>query len=152
MSWLAWLHHVTIHVPIVGTLGLGLVGIWLNREPHDVLWKLMRWAGWATAGVSLVAVVSGMVTADEFWTADGPYVLIHHRNLGLTGMACALVAAGAVEWGMRTGSDRIRRFGALCWLAAALAMVGAGHWGGSGVHSDRIPWQGEPPQLQNREL
>lgn len=149
MTWVAWLHHLSIHVPIVGAVALAVLGAWGNRRPDDeTLWRILRWGGWATAAVTFVAVVSGMITADEFWTAEGPYVLIHHRNLGLTGFACVFVAAVAQEWGTRANSERIRRFGALVWIAAAIAMVGAGHWGGSGVHSDRIPWQGDAPVLQ----
>lgn len=160
MTWLSWLHHVSIHVPLVMTAALAVLGIWINlrttngqpinndTEANAVLWKILRWGGWATVIITLIAVVSGILTADEFWTEDGPYVLIHHRNLGLTGFACVFTAVSATEWGMRRGLDRVRRFGALCWLAASFAMIGAGHWGGSGVHSDRIPWQLEPPVLR----
>lgn len=157
MIWFSWLHHVSIHVPLVMTMVLAVFGIWINHrssgsgEVNDVLWKILRFGGWATAIITLVAVVSGLITADDFWTQDGPMVLIHHRNLGLTGFACVFTAVGATEWGIRHSQERVRRFGALCWLVASFAMIGAGHWGGSGVHSDRIPWQQEPPVLRNGE-
>lgn len=163
MTWLSWLHHVSIHVPLVMTMVLSVFGVWINlRSKHGhrpendtdadaILWKTLRFGGWATLIVTLIAVISGMLTADEFWTEDGPMVLIHHRNLGLTGFACVFVAVGATEWGMRRAQEKVRRFGAICWLAAGFAMIGAGHWGGSGVHSDRIPWQQEPPVLRTGE-
>ncbi|MEZ4462905.1 MAG: hypothetical protein R3E66_24890 [bacterium] len=151
MTWFAWLHHVSIHAPLALSFALAVLGVWVNRRDDETVWTILRFGGWFVVFGTVLAVVSGLVTADEFWTDDGPYVLIHHRNLGLTGLFSVVTAAVAVEWGYRTHQQRVRRFGALVWIAAALAMMGAGHWGGSGVHSDRVPWDGEPPVLRTGE-
>lgn len=151
MTWFAWLHHTSIHVPLVMSTVLGILGIWVNRRDDQTVWVILRIAGWATTATTLVAVVSGLATATEFWTEVGPDVLIHHRNLGILGFVSMLTAVGSIEYGLRTNSQRVRRFGALCWIAVALSMVGAGHWGGSGVHSDRIPWDGQTPALRAGE-
>ncbi|MEZ4458872.1 MAG: hypothetical protein R3E66_03925 [bacterium] len=86
MTWFAWLHHVSIHAPLALSFALAVLGVWVNRRDDETVWTILRFGGWFVVFGTVLAVVSGLVTADEFWTDDGPYVLIHHRNLGLTGL------------------------------------------------------------------
>lgn len=146
--WGFYLHHITVHFPIVLAFVMAGVGVWYLKVGHAPLLILLRVVGAAAFAITTVAVISGFVSAEAFWTADGPHVLIHHRNLGLLAWFAMAIAAGATEWGCRNDETRVARFGILTWCAVALAAVGAGHWGGSGVHSDRVPWQDEPPALR----
>ncbi len=143
----AWLHHITLHFPIVLAFVLAALGVYTVKRDLPVLWTLMIWTSRAAALMTSVAAISGLLAAQALWTDDGPYVLIHHRNLGLLGWAASLAAFGGLEWGRIENEPRAMRFGALCWIAVALAMLGAGHWGGSGLHNDIIPWNTDHPGI-----
>ncbi len=145
--WDAYLHHITVHFPIVMSLVLAAVGVWYVKTEDARLFTFVRVAGAITASITLVAVISGLVTAQHFWTEEGPDVLIHHRNLGITVLCVMLIAAAAVEWGHRADEIRAVKFGALLWVASAFGVLGAGHWGGSGVHSDVVPWDRSRPEI-----
>ena len=145
--WAPYLHHITVHFPIVMSLALAAVGIWYLRAGHAPLLVAVRFAGAATLVITSVSVVAGFLSAEPYWTTDGPDVLIHHRNLGLLVWVVMATGVGAMEWGLKNDDDRVTRFGVVVWIAVAFAAIGAGHWGGSGVHSDIIPWQSNEPVL-----
>lgn len=147
MTWPEYLHHLSLHFPIVGNLFLAGIGIWWIRTDDARLSQLLRVAGWAVFGATTVAMVSGIVAAPGWLGGDGPQTLSDHRNMGVTVWCVAAVAAVAFEVGLREKIAYVQRFAALCWCAAAFGAVGAGHWGGSALHSDKIPWQGTPPVL-----
>lgn len=149
--WDAYIHHITVHFPIVMSFVLAVVGAWYVRTEDGRLFQFVRVAGGLTVAITLVAVVSGLFTAQEFWVEDGPSVLEHHRNLGITVFCVMLTAAIAVEWGHRAAEIKAVKFGALLWIAAAFGVLGAGHWGGLGMHSDRVPWDRSEPVLMHRD-
>lgn len=147
MHWPEYIHHVTLHFPIVGSMFLAAIGVWWVRTDDVRLGVLLRHAGWVVFVATTAAAVSGILSAPGVLGGDGPQVLSDHRNMGVTTWCVVAIAAIAFEAGVRQQVDYLKRFAALCWCAAAFAVIGAGHWGGSGVHSDKIPWQGTPPAL-----
>lgn len=147
MKWSEYLHHVSLHFPIVLSLVLAVVGPWWVKTGDARLATLVRWAGWFTFGATTVAALSGILAAPGWFGGDGPQGLSDHRNMGVVTWSVVATAAVAFELGRRRGSVYTMRFGALCWCAAAFSAIGAGHWGGSALHSDKIPWQGTKPIL-----
>jgi hypothetical protein len=147
MVWPEYIHHVTLHFPIVGTLFLAAVGVWWVRTDDARLGQLLRFAGWFVFAATSAAAVSGMIAAPGLLGGDGPQTLSDHRNMGVTVWCTVAIAAIAFELGLRKQIAYVQRFAALCWCAAAFGVIGAGHWGGSALHSDKIPWQGTPPVI-----
>jgi len=145
--WPPYLHHLTLHFPIALGVALGVLGAWHVRNDAPTLQTIVRWGGLATLLLTTVTVVTGLLAAPHAFGPEVPQVVGNHRNLGITTWCVMLVAVVAYEIGSRNGVRDLRRFGAICWTAAAIAAVGAGHWGGSAMHSDRIPWEGGPPAL-----
>ena len=94
------------------------------------------------------AVVSGILAAPGWFGGDGPLELSHHRNMGVTVWCVAFVATISGEVGFRYSHTYLRRFAALVWCAAAFGVIGTGHWGGSVVHSDLVPWDGSVPAIE----
>ena len=145
--WVRYLHHLSTHFPIVMSFVLAIVGWWYVRRSDQLLATFLRWGGWATALLTTAAMASGVLSTPESWIADGTDALSHHRNLGLLVWAVVVLAASVFELGIQHQRLDVRKLGALLWSVCALAVLGAGHWGGSMMHSDRVPWQGTEPIL-----
>lgn len=146
--WFEYLHHVTVHVPIVGSTILAGIGTYWVKTQSDELGNVVRWLGWATLLTTTVAVVSGIMAAPGDFGGDGPKVIADHRNLGLTTYWAMATGVVAFEWGRRAGSMPAQKFGALVWWAVLLGVIGTGHWGGSSLHSDIVPWDGSRPAYE----
>lgn len=125
--------------------GIGVVYV---RKPAENLETILRFAGWFIALASVTAMVSGILAAPDWVRIGGPEELDHHRYMGIMVGVCALVCAIAFEFGVRQSSDYLKRFSALTWFAVFFGAVGTGHWGGSVVHSDRVPWDGTAPLIE----
>ena len=151
MHWAEYIHHVTLHFPIVLSFVLAVVGVWWVRTEDPRLATFVRWTGWVTLAMASATMLSGIVAAPGILGGDGPQGLSDHRNMGVLAWCAIAIATIAFEVGTRAGQRYVRRFAALCWIAAAVAVVGAGHWGGSALHSDKIPWQGTRPILSPEE-
>lgn len=151
MVWAEYIHHVSLHFPIVGALVVSAVGIWWVRTDDDRLGQFVRFGGWGLFALTTVAMISGIASAPGWFGGDGPLDVIHHRNMGVTVWCCVATAAIAFEAGHRSGEVYVKRFGALAWSAAAFIVVGAGHWGGTIRHSDKIPWQQTVPVMEHVE-
>jgi hypothetical protein len=145
--WVPYLHHLSTHFPIVMSLLLAIVGWWYVRQPHQILLTLLRWGGWTTVVLTTAAVVSGLLAVPDGWVSDGTDELAHHRNLGVLLWLVMTLAAVVFEIGVAQGQQAVRKLGALLWSVCFVGVLGAGHWGGSMMHSDRIPWQGAAPKL-----
>lgn len=145
MYWPEYIHHVSLHFPIVGSLFLAVVGVWWVKTDDIRLSVLIRWFGWFVFIMTSFAAISGIIAAPGILGGDGPQGLSDHRNMGVTLWCTAAVAAIGFEIGTRTHVAYVRKFAALCWCAAAFGAIGAGHWGGSALHSDKIPWQRTTP-------
>lgn len=135
----AFAHHLTLHFPIVLTLTLGALGEWSRRQDGDPARGFVRAAGWVAVALATVAVISGTIAA-----SDQPSPTVdHHRWLGWLTWAAMLCAASAYEASFRPATDHHpdwRVVGVGLWWTAALACVGAGHWGGLSIHERVIPW------------
>ena len=138
--WADYLHHITVHFPIVMSFVLAGVGTWSVRDPAPQLVGFVRIGGAATLLITSVAVVAGLLITPEAPSDALTYDLGHHRNLGLTAWFAMAAAVGAYEYGVRHDEPGARGFGALAWWAIALAVVGAAHWGGSTLHGEVMPW------------
>lgn len=146
--WFEYLHHITVHVPLVGSAVLAGIGTYWVKSGADELGQVVRWLGWAVLAATTVAVVTGILSAPGGFGGDGPKVVSDHRNLGLTTFWAMATAVVAFEWGLRSGSVRAKKFGALVWWAVLLGAIGTGHWGGSSLHSDVVPWDGSQPAYE----
>lgn len=142
--WPSFIHHLSLHFPIVLTIALALVGLWSLREDSAALRRLMRVGGWVCFAMTTLAAVSGIVSAPGWFGGAGSQALSHHRSLGVTAWAVIALAAGSYEWGMRKGIADWRNFAVGLWCVATFAVIGAGHWGGSERHPEEIPWGGAP--------
>ncbi len=147
MHWPEYIHHLTLHFPIVGSLFLAAIGVWWVRTGDLRLGQLLRFAGWFVFVAATAAATSGIIASPGLLGGDGPQALSDHRNMGVTVWCVTAIAAIGYEVGLRRQIIYVQRFAALCWCAAAFGAIGAGHWGGSALHSDKIPWQGTPPVL-----
>ncbi len=140
-----YIHHVTVHVPLVASAIMAAIGTyWVLGQSKDVE-PIVRWLGWGTLLVTTIAVVSGILSAPGDFGGDGPKVISDHRNLGLTTYWAMATGVIAFEWGRREKSLPAMKFGAIVWWAVLLGAIGTGHWGGSSLHSDVIPWDGSQP-------
>lgn len=149
--WSEFIHHLFLQVPATGTIGLAILGVVYVRNPAENLEQLLRFLGWGLFVVTTGAALSGILSAPGILGGDGPGELSHHRNFGV--MVFMLVGTSAIgfEIGMRNPSVfsiYIKKAAALVWIAAAISAFAAGHWGGSVVHSDQIPWDKSPPIIQ----
>jgi hypothetical protein len=150
MQWVEYIHHVTVHVPLVASAVLAVVGTyWLKTNSEDVS-PIVRWLGWGTFIVTTLAVISGILAAPGGFGGDGPKVIADHRNLALTTYWAMGTAVIAFEWGHRIESLPTKRFGALVWWAVMFGAIGTGHWGGSSLHSDVVPWDGSQPAYERQ--
>ena len=146
--WDHYLHHITVHFPIIGSFGLAAIACVYIAKDELSYERLLRFGGWVVAIVSTVTVVSGVLMAPGWFGGDGPLELTHHRNMGIAAYVTILTAAIGFEIGLRQPKPYAKRFSALLWVAIAFGCVGAGHWGGSVVHSDIIPWDGSAPVIK----
>ncbi|GEM_PF-1867288 len=149
--WPEYLHHLFLQIPISGAIGLSILGVAYVRQPAQNLEKLLRYMGWGLFFCIIAASVSGILSAPGALGGAGPEELSHHRNMGLMVFFFAASSAIAFEVGIRdqtSASQYIKKTAALMWIAVALSAVGAGHWGGSVVHSDQIPWDKSQPAIQ----
>lgn len=151
MQWAPYIHHLTLHFPIALSLALAAVGIWWVRTDDQRLGTLVRIGGWVAFTAATLAMVSGIIAAPGWLGGDGPDELTDHRYMGIVVWVTAGTAALATEIGARSNNRYAQRFGALCWCAVAFAAIGAGHWGGSTLHSDTVPWDGSEPAMKTWE-
>jgi hypothetical protein len=136
-----YVHHITLHFPIVGTMLLGALGVWTLREEGQALQSFLRWAGWALCALTSAAVISGLIAMYTGAHAPlEPVALGHHRNLGLLVWSIVAAATFGYDQGVRTRDEDWRRFGVAMWCVAGVAVFGAGHWGGSSMHPDVVPF------------
>lgn len=135
--WADYLHHITLHFPIVLTMTMAVVGLYALRTKSEDLIPLLRWGGHATLAFTAMAVVSGLVAGG---ISGGPETLQHHRYLGVTAFIVIALAAFSYEYGIRSQTTEWRSFALCLWWVASFAVIGAGHWGGWGAHTDVIPF------------
>lgn len=140
MSAASWVHHITLHVPLTLPCVLAALGLWTwNHEtPRQV--NFLRWLGWAVAGIATVVVIAGMIAAPGTFGGEGSEVLRDHRDLGVTAWCVVACAVASYDYGVRHAQQDIRRLGICLWGVAALATLGAGHWGGLHEHAKLIPF------------
>lgn len=138
--WPEFLHHLSLHFPIVLGLVLAAVGVWSWRSETPELRILMRVMGWIAFALTTAAVVSGIWAAPGWFGGEGSDRLAHHRNLGVTTWVVVAIAAFSYEHGFRNDSSDWRKFGVGLWCVVAFGVIGTGHWGGSEEHTDAVPW------------
>ena len=150
--WTEFLHHLFLQVPITASLGLAMIGIYFVISPANNIALIIRYLGWITFIAITGTALSGIFSAPGILGGDGPIELSHHRNLGLIVWSIALLATVGFEIGARTVSEYskyIKSASVLLWIAVAFSAIGAGHWGGAVVHSDKIPWDLSPPVIKD---
>jgi hypothetical protein len=138
--WPDFIHHLSLHFPIVLTLVLAGVGVWSLRSETDELRTLIRSLGWIALAMTTVAVVSGILAAPGWFGGEGSDRLGHHRNLALTTWVVVLIATLGYDYGVRKDHSDWRKFAVGIWCVAAFGVIGTGHWGGSEEHTDVVPW------------
>lgn len=146
--WSEFLHHITLHFPIVLTLVVAGVGLWSLRDEIPQFQLFIRGVGWMCFAMTTVTVISGIIAAPGWFGGEGTAELSHHRNLGLTAWIVMGVAAFSYEKGIREAHTDWRKFGVGVWCVAAFAVVGAGHWGGTELHKDKLPWEDAPAEVE----
>lgn len=137
----SFIHHLSLHFPIVLAFVLAGVGLWSLREDTPQLQRFMRVVGWVCFAFASVATVSGIMATPGWFGGDGSEALSHHRNLGVSTWVAMAIAAFSYEWGLRTKITDWRKFAVGVWCVAAFGVVGTGHWGGADRHPDEIPWR-----------
>lgn len=138
--WAQFLHHITLHFPIVLALVNAAVGLWSLKDDAPQLRTFLRISGWICFAFTTLTVIFGILAAPGIFGGEGPGELSHHRNLGLTAWAVMAVATLSYEWALRHKSVDWRKFAVGVWCVTAFAVIGAGHWGGTELHQDSLPW------------
>jgi hypothetical protein len=146
--WSEFLHHITLHFPIVLTLVIAGVGLWSLRDDIPQFQRFVRWVGWACFALTTLTVASGIIAAPGWFGGDGTPELSHHRWLGLTAWITMGLATVSYEWGVRESSDDWRKFAIGVWCVTAFAVIGTGHWGGTELHDDKLPWNEVPAEFE----
>lgn len=135
-----YIHHLTLHFPIVMTFVLCALGAATWRHETAQTRAFLRWAGWATLVLTTLAAISGILSAPGILGGAGEVVLRDHRDLGVTAWCVVALAAWSYDVGARRDEQDWRRFSVCIWGVAALAVLGAGHWGGLGEHAKIVPF------------
>ena len=135
--WYEFLHHITLHFPIVLSMALAATGLYALRTDSDAFIPVLRWAGHLTLAITTVAVLSGLL-AGGF--TGGEETLQHHRYLGVLAFVVIALAALSYDYGVRHDISDFRSYGICLWWVASFAVIGAGHWGGLAEHRDVIPF------------
>lgn len=138
--WSEFLHHISIHFPIVLVMVLGGVGLFALKHETSELQTVLRWLGWAAFVATTVALVSGIVSAPGMFGGGGPVELTHHRDLGITLWVVVGLAVWSYEYGYRRDVRDLRSFGVMMWCVAIFAVIGTGHFGGASLHPEAVPW------------
>ncbi len=145
--WAQYFHHITLHFPIVLTMVIAAVGVWSLKDDAPQLRFFLRWVGWACFAMTTVTVVAGIIAAPGWFGGEGTEALSHHRNLGVTTWVVMALAASSYEWGVRQGSSDWRKFAVGVWCVTVFSVIGTGHWGGTELHREDLPWtQDETPE------
>ena len=135
-----WLHHLSLHAPLVLPPALAIVGFATAREETPRLIALLRYGGWATLALTTLAAIAGILSAPGVFGGGGEEVLRDHRDLGVTAWCVAAAAAAVYDYGARHDARDTRRLGLCLWAVTSLATIGAGHWGGLYEHAELIPF------------
>ncbi|MFB6263621.1 MAG: hypothetical protein ABEL76_08370 [Bradymonadaceae bacterium] len=138
--WARYLHHLSLHVPIVLIPAVAAVGTYHHFVGGERVLRIVRWAGWGAFLATAVAVLSGALGAPAGFAGEPYAALRHHRDLALTTLAVAGLAVWAFEKGVRRDHADWRAFAVGVWWVAALGVVGTAHWSGATVHADSVPW------------
>lgn len=138
--WPSFLHHISIHFPIVLSFVLAAVGAYSLVRDTEELRRVLWFGGWALCLMTTVAVVSGLWSAPGLLLGQGSSELLHHRDLGLTVWVVVGLACWSYHQGMRGGHRDFRRWAVALWWVASLGVIGAGHWGGSQLHPEALPF------------
>ncbi len=120
------------------TFVLAALGVWSVREEPASTQSFLRWAGWLTFALTTAAVVAGILSAPGWFGGEGDKLLRDHRDLGVTAWCVIGLAAFGYDYGIRHTDRLWRLFGISIWGVAALAVVGAAHWGGIGEHPEVV--------------
>ena len=135
--WPDFIHHLSLHFAIVLPMALAAGGTYERRCEIDALIPLIRWGGVVALVMTCVAVVSGLL-AGGF--SGGDETLQHHRYLGILTLVAVAIAAVGYDQAVRRKISDLQSFAVGMWWVASFAVIGAGHWGGIGEHSDVIPF------------
>ncbi len=142
--WPKYIHHITLHFPIVLSLVLAGIGVWSLKEDTPQFRRLIRWLGWACFLLTTTAVITGIIAAPGWFGGDGSHRLANHRNMGVTTWVVMGVATFCYDWGVRHKIDDFRTFAIGAWCVCAFAVIGTAHWGGTVAHKKEIPWAAHP--------
>ncbi|MBA2664585.1 MAG: hypothetical protein H0U74_20025 [Bradymonadaceae bacterium] len=145
MVWPEYLHHLSVHFPIVLAMVLAAIGLYSLKRDTPELRTLIRWTGWTTLALTTVALVSGIIAAPGWFGGDGSPELTHHRDLAITAWCTIALATYAYDHGHRHDIRDLRTFAITIWLVATFAVIGTGHWGGSTLHPESVPWAAQEP-------
>ena len=140
MIWPKYLHHITIHFPIVLLMVMAALGLWSLRHDIQPMQKAVHIGGWAAFALTSVAIITGLLTAPGTLGFGGDANLDHHRNLALTTWAITGLGAWSYHKGIQDTERDWRMFGVMMWCVAAFAVLGAGHWGGASHNKEIVPW------------
>ena len=135
-----YLHHITLHAPIVMTVALTVLGVMTAKNETPELISFLRWAGWITLAMTSAAAIAGILSAPGPLGGGGSEVLRDHRDLGVTAWCVVALGAWGYDQGVRLKDHDWRLFGISMWGVAAISTAAAAHWGGRAEHADIIPF------------
>jgi len=135
-----YIHHITLHAPIVMTVALTALGVMTSKNETPELIAFLRWSGWITLALTSAAAITGILSAPGMLGGGGDEVLRDHRDLGVTAWCIVALAAFGYDQGVRDKDRDWRLFGISMWGVAAITTAAAAHWGGLGEHAEIVPF------------
>lgn len=138
---MAYVHHLVIHFPIAFAALAALLALYGLFSASTAWVRAASAVTYLTAVAAVVAAASGLLSAGHFVEGGGDAAAVaFHRNLAL-GATVVLAAAGAFSWNAsRRDAGAKSRVAGVASILGAVAISGAGHFGGEMLHPGMAPW------------
>jgi mono/diheme cytochrome c family protein/uncharacterized membrane protein len=140
LGWLGRFHPATVHFPVALLTAAAvaeLLGMATGKRSFDAITRYCVWFG------ALTAVAAGVLgwLLGGFSLTDASWILMTHRWLGTSTVACAVLVLGLSELSHRSDQRRNRIGFRIVLFAGAILVLVTGFFGGAVVNGlDHYTW------------
>jgi mono/diheme cytochrome c family protein/uncharacterized membrane protein len=140
IQWLGKCHPATVHFPIALLTAAAVAELLRLTTGKPAFAAVVRYCLWFGALTAVAAGVLGWFMGG-FRLTDASWVVMTHRWLGTSTVACAGLALVLSEAGRRADGNRSRRWARVALLVAAALTLVTGFFGGAVVFGlDHYSW------------